>query len=114
MFLLLTTTAFAQVTSDFQDGTAQFWQQGTTAPPLTVLADAGPRGTGDYALSVVADGSGPLGRLVIYNTTDWTGDWTTAGRDTVSFRMTNPTTATGCRSRSTGCVVSRRKATERL
>ncbi len=55
---------------DFQNGTTQGWGGSTTSN----VADAGPSGVGDNALFVDSNN-----RVIIFNTTQWTGDYTAAG-----------------------------------
>lgn len=81
--LFVTTASAIEIglTDDFQDNTTQNWAVGQPhpAPPFTV-ADAGPDGSGDFALQVDSlGGGGPGSRLAVFNRTQWSGDWTTAG-----------------------------------
>ena len=64
--------------SDFQDGTTQGWVSGprNSNPPTVLINGHGP---GDHALEVVATGVfGPGGRLVTFNSSQWTGDYLSA------------------------------------
>lgn len=57
------------------------WATGVPNPnPPVIQPDAGPLGSGDNVLRVSSNGgSSAGGRLVVYNETLWTGDYTTAG-----------------------------------
>jgi len=74
---------------DFQDGTTQGWQ-GT---PPTNVSDTGSGGLGDHALLVSSSGGGgPGSRLITYNRSQWTGDWTASGISTIAMDLRNPET----------------------
>lgn len=74
---------------DFQDGTTQLWTAGSDFNPVPPrnLADAGPLGVGDNALSIRGTGQfgSSGGNLVALNprpftgASQWTGDYTAAG-----------------------------------
>ncbi len=55
------------------------WSSGDPNPnPPVVLADSGPLGPGDTALRVSSNGgTGPGGRLLVFNQTSWIGDYLT-------------------------------------
>ena len=72
-------TNFGQISlaslNDFQDGTTMSWQVGGAGAPPVNVPNGGPNGAGDNYLACVSDGSGPNGKLVIFNTgSTWTGD----------------------------------------
>jgi hypothetical protein len=77
---------------DFNDGTTQDWRVGT--PDVFPLAqpDFGPNGSGDYALWTATSGAGGANpRLVVHNiSSDWTGDWTTAGVAKIQLDVQGP------------------------
>lgn len=77
---------------DFEDGTTQGWQHSAPSPnPPTNVPNGGPQGAGDAYLRVTAQGSfSPGGRLVAYNTQQWTGDYIDAGVDIVRADLRNP------------------------
>jgi hypothetical protein len=66
------------------------WTSGNPNPnPPALLADSGPLGGGDTALRVLANGGGAGGRLVTFNRTTWTGDFTSAGVITITADLRN-------------------------
>ncbi|MEO0734803.1 MAG: T9SS type A sorting domain-containing protein [Bacteroidota bacterium] len=66
----------AQVTADFADGTTQGWVNGSNAQNPVLISDGGPAGAGDAYLRITADGSGPGGKLAIFNVdSTWTGNF---------------------------------------
>ena len=68
------------------------WTSGTPNPvPPVILPDAGPSGSGDGALRITANGSssGPGGKLVVFNRTTWTGDYTGAGVVSIAADLRN-------------------------
>ena len=76
---------------NFEDGTAQGWGSGVPnpTPPTNVTTD-GPAGANDNYLSVTAvGGAGAGSKLVIFNSTQWTGDYVTAGIQSVSMHLKN-------------------------
>jgi hypothetical protein len=63
-------------------------------PPVTV-PDSGPLGGGDTALRVTSNGgSGPGGKLVVFNRTPWTGSYTAVGVSTIMADLRNLGTTT--------------------
>ena len=83
VFACLLATVDAAVTlNQIETFTAQNgWDSGDTNPnPPELLSNSGPLGSGDNALRVISNGgTGPGGRLVVFNTTAWTGDYLAAG-----------------------------------
>ena len=78
-------------TDDFQDSTTQGWMADglNPNPPLNVT-DAGPLGLGDHALQVTAHGmGGPGTELDAFNTTQWSGDYISAGVTAIRFDANN-------------------------
>ncbi len=92
-FLLLAAPAFGQITvgqtDDFQDGTTQDWRNGRDTDDVSNVATGGPDGAGDRYLQVVADGSFIAGRLAVFNTEQWSGDFTAAGVARVTLDVNN-------------------------
>ena len=76
---------------DFQDATLQGWASGSGNPNGPVnAADAGPDGAGDRALLATANGpAGAGGKLVIFNTGQWTGDYLAAGVNAIGLDLSN-------------------------
>lgn len=84
---------------DFQNGTTQSWAEGLTGalPPVppAVVANAGPAGTGDFAMRLTAVGVavGPGGKLVVNNNqARWIGSYTAAGVNGIILDVRNPNT----------------------
>ena len=76
---------------NFQDNITDGWQVGSPSPiPPQVITSGGPQGVGDAYLLISSNGgSGAGGRLVVYNTDQWTGNYTDAGIDFISMYMNN-------------------------
>jgi hypothetical protein len=76
---------------NFQDGTLKGWGSGAPNPnPPVVINDGGPTGAGDAYLRVTSNGTGAAGgRLVVFNTSQWAGNYTTAGVSHISMYMNN-------------------------
>lgn len=94
--LLLLAIAFAcfstqaQILSnndDFEDGTTMGWfESGASPNPPSNIADGGPMGAGDNYLEDLASGAGgPGSRMVIRNTSQWIGDFTSEGVVEIRF-----------------------------
>jgi hypothetical protein len=66
---------------DFEDGTVQNWTEGEPSPnPPTNIPTGGPNGADDnYLQNVSAGGSGSGSAQVMFNFTQWTGDYDAAG-----------------------------------
>jgi hypothetical protein len=66
------------------------WTSGNPNPnPPSILADSGPLGGGDSSLRVIANGGGAGGRLVTFNRTTWTGDFSGEGIDAIAMDLRN-------------------------
>ena len=78
-------------TDNFEDGTVQGWSEGGISPnPPANIADGGPGGTGDNYLQNVSSGGGGAGsKLVMFNTIQWKGDYTSTGVTDISMHMNN-------------------------
>lgn len=81
----------------FQDATTQNWVEGLggAIPPVppAVVANAGPNGTGDFALRITGTGAviGPGSKLVVNNIQPrWLGDYTAAGVNGIVLDVRNP------------------------
>lgn len=72
------------------------WTSGDPNPsPPVIVPDSGLSGGGDNSLRVTSNGgSGPGGRLIVYNQTLWTGDYTAAGISAVAADLRNTGTNT--------------------
>jgi hypothetical protein len=76
----------------FQDGTTQGWGigvRGGSGGPVNV-ATGGPDGAGDRFLQATSTG-GPRadGRLTVFNTSQWAGDYLTAGVNAIEMDLKN-------------------------
>ncbi len=91
--LLSVLPASAQITNgqsdDFQDGTLQGWRNGAAPSAITNVNGGGPGGAGDRYLQVTSDGGGSAGKLVVFNTAQWSGNYTAAGVTTVALDVNN-------------------------
>jgi hypothetical protein len=75
---------------DFQDGTLQNWANGHNMPPPTNVPDGGPAGAGDRFLQFSATGGfGAGGKLVIFNRTQWQGNYISAGISAIDMDLKN-------------------------
>ncbi len=75
----------------FQDSTTQAWGSGAPNPntPTVVLND-GPSGTNDIYLMATSSGNTGAGsKLVIFNNSQWTGDYISAGVNAISMYVNN-------------------------
>ncbi len=72
------------------------WTSGDPNPnPPVILVNSGPLGSGDNALKVTSNGgTGPGSRLIVFNTTLWAGDYTTAGILGIAADLRNSGTTT--------------------
>ena len=78
-------------TDNFEDGTVQGWSEGILSSNQPVnITNGGPGGTGDnYLENVSSGGGGAGGKLVMFNTTQWTGDFAGAGVTQISMHLNN-------------------------
>jgi len=72
----------------FQDGSTENWTNGGPAPPI-MNNGGGPGGPNDRYIQVTADGSGAGGRLTIFNFSQWSGDYISAGVTTIEIDLLN-------------------------
>ena len=72
------------------------WSSGDPNPnPPVVVAGSGPLGTGDSSLRVTSNGGNAAGgRLLVFNETLWTGDYTAAGVLSLTADLRNNGTTT--------------------
>lgn len=76
---------------DFQTGSLSNWRIGGAYQGPEIVSDAGPLGAGDFALRIESsnDFIKPP-RLLVYNQSQWAGDWTAAGIERVTMDVRNP------------------------
>jgi hypothetical protein len=77
---------------NFNDGTTQDWRIGTPDVFPVNQPEAGPNGSGDNALWMATSGAGGSNpHLIVHNTSsDWTGNWTTAGVARIELDVLGP------------------------
>ncbi len=75
----------------FQDGLPAEWTEGGPSPnPPVVISDGGPAGAGDAWLQNIATGTfGPGGAQIMFNFSQWTGDYLAAGVTVITANMAN-------------------------
>ncbi|SRR5581483_9967004 len=73
---------------DFENGTTDSWANGGSSQPLNITT-GGPAGVNDNFLKITADGSGSLGRLTIFNRSQWIGDYVAAGVNEIDMDLEN-------------------------
>jgi hypothetical protein len=78
-------------TDTFENGTPQGWIAGFFDPhPPVNVATGGPQGVGDHYLKVTSSGGlGAGSKLVTFSTTQWTGNYTTAGIVAIGMDLNN-------------------------
>jgi hypothetical protein len=76
---------------DFEDGTTMGWTEGIFSPnPPTNVPTGGPEGAGDSYLQNVSSGSiFAGGKMVMFNQTQWAGDYIAAGVTGIELWMAN-------------------------
>jgi len=76
---------------DFEDGTTQGWISGVPNPnPPANIPNGGPTGVGDNYLQITSNGqSGPGGKPVSFNISQWTGDYVSAGVIAITVDLNN-------------------------
>jgi hypothetical protein len=92
LWLVLTAKVFAAITAGqvdtFSDGTTMGWHQGAASPnPPVNVSSGGPAGAGDRYLKVISTGSGAGGKMVLFNTDQWAGNYSGVAR--ISAQMNN-------------------------
>ncbi len=93
--LLLAWTPSGAVTlgqvDDFEDGTVMGWTEGPLSPnPPTNQPNGGPAGLGDnYLRNISSGGFGTGSRLVMFNQTQWAGNYLAAGVTRIDLQMAN-------------------------
>jgi hypothetical protein len=89
--LSLTAQVALNQTDSFQNGTLNGWTSGgvNPNPPLNISAN-GPGGASDKYMRVVSTGvSGAGGKLVVQNSVQWIGNYTSAGIVAISMHVKN-------------------------
>lgn len=82
--------AFGQV-DNFENGTTQGWSEGAASPnPPTNVATGGPAGVNDNFLRNLSDGISSGGKMVMFNTSQWAGNYVAAGVTRIVADMVNP------------------------
>jgi len=76
---------------DFEDGTVMGWVEGGLSPnPPTNVSSGGPAGLGDNFLQDVSTGlAGAGGKMVMFNQSQWAGNYLAAGVDRIDLHMRN-------------------------
>jgi hypothetical protein len=76
---------------DFEDGTTQFWGNGGAgAPPVVNVDTGGPGGVDDNFMQITSiGGGGPGRRLVVFNQTQWIGNYIATGVTTIEVDLRN-------------------------
>lgn len=93
--LLMPNEASAQIvlnqTDTFQDGTTNAWSNGGPATDPVNIATGGPAGAGDRYLEIATNGNagGSGSRMVVFNRTQWLGNYIAAGVSAISFDVKN-------------------------
>src|SRR5712671_1482364 len=74
----------------FQDGTLANWTNGAGAADPINIATGGPTGAGDHYLQVTSNGGNFAGsKLTVFNTVQWSGNYTAAGVTFVEMDFKN-------------------------
>lgn len=75
---------------DFEAGTIESWSNGASNPnPATNVGTGGPAGANDNFMRVFANGGTAGGRLVVFNSAQWAGDYFDAGVQAVQMQVNN-------------------------
>ena len=79
------------LTDSFSGGVTAGWTTGANSPnPPTGVASGGPAGAGDGFLRIDSSGaSGPGGRLVVFSSGAWAGNYTAAGITGITMDVKN-------------------------
>jgi hypothetical protein len=74
----------------FQDGTAMGWEEGAASPnPPQYVASGGPEGEGDGFLRNASGGFSSGSMMVMYNTSQWSGDYLSEGISRIGAQLVN-------------------------
>jgi hypothetical protein len=73
---------------DFEDGTTQNW--GTGVGPASNISNGGPNGSGDNYLQYASFGGfGANGRMIVFNSSQWQGNFNSAGITGIAMDLNN-------------------------
>ncbi|MDP1676772.1 MAG: T9SS type A sorting domain-containing protein, partial [Bacteroidota bacterium] len=93
--VLFTLQIFSQTitqnqTDNFQSGTLVSWTSGSSNPnPPQNISSGGPAGAADRYMRLISTGSGSGGKLVIFNSVQWAGNYSSANVSVISMHMIN-------------------------
>jgi len=92
LFAIVATPARAAIiagqTDDFENATVAGWTSGGSNPnPAANVSTGGPAGDNDNFMRLTATGSGSGGRLVAFNSDQWTGDFRAAHVDEIRMEV---------------------------
>ena len=73
---------------DFESGTTLNWANGGAPQPLNITT-GGPAGANDNFLKVTADGSGSVGKLTVFNRSQWLGNYLGQGINEIDMDLEN-------------------------
>lgn len=77
-------------TDDFQDGTVMNWAHGALSPEPPSVRTGGREGANDVYLRNVSTGAGrEASRMILFNTSQWAGDYLGAGVHVIRAHMIN-------------------------
>ena len=76
---------------DFENGSNMGWREGANSPnPPTNISTGGPQGANDnYLRDISAGGAGAGGKMVMFNLSQWTGDFNAAGVESIQMWLRN-------------------------
>ncbi len=93
LILALPTSAAAIVShqiDDFEDESVMGWVEGAVSPDMPTNEEGGPAGPDDNYIENVSTGVfGPGANLVMFNTSQWAGDYTAANVAGISMDLAN-------------------------
>lgn len=80
VFMISPTIGLSAVTinqiDDFQSGSLHNWARGNFAMQPLNISTGGPAGSGDAFMRIASDGNGSNGKMLVYNDSRWTGNFT--------------------------------------
>jgi hypothetical protein len=97
LFSVTSSPAWAQIVfgqiDNFQDGTLRNWSNGPNPDPVNI-PNGGPGGLGDRFLEVASGTLGGGPRSIVFNRSQWTGNYLAAGVTAVEMDLANLGTST--------------------